>query len=115
CEGQSGLIQWQLDAEGRRGDDLPDAAASAQHARRRNELLAAHEARRRRQLERHQRPGRDVPGLAERGAVRPTSPSVGRSKNAKHFSGGGQVAPSYPPPEISSLRYEISTSPQGGG
>jgi len=30
------------------------------------------------------------------------------------FRVGGR-APAFPPPEISSLRYEISTSPQGGG
>jgi hypothetical protein len=43
-------------------------------------------------------------------------PLVGRSKNAKHFFGWGRsLRNTGPPPEISSLRYEISTSPQGEG
>ncbi len=33
----------------------------------------------------------------------------------KHFPGGGARHAARPPPEISSLRYEISTSPQRGG
>jgi len=40
---------------------------------------------------------------------------VGRSKNPKDFSGGALVQDGeIPPPEISSLRYEISTSPLRG-
>ncbi len=42
-------------------------------------------------------------------------PLVGRSKNAEHFSVGAGLLTPFPPPEISSLRCEISTSPQGGG
>ena len=54
-------------------------------------------------------------GRRDKGDLTFNLPLVGRSKNAKHFSGGGTARGVCPPPEISSLRYEISTSPQGGG
>jgi hypothetical protein len=43
-------------------------------------------------------------------------PPCGEVEKCEGFFGGGAVrADGIPPPEISSLRYEISTSPQGGG
>ncbi len=63
---QADLLSRQVDAEGRRGHDLPCADAAQAAA---DKLFAARQARGRRQLERDQRPGRDLRGLADRGTV----------------------------------------------
>src|ERR1700679_4020098 len=47
--------------------------------------------------------------------ARPTSPSRGGRKSEAFSGGGRNLARSSPPPETLSLRYSVSTSPQGGG
>src|ERR1700679_250550 len=51
----------------------------------------------------------------DRAAVTLHLPLVGRSKKRSFFGWGRNLACSSPPPETSSLRFSVSTSPQGGG